>query len=127
MYFGVYSKPNSNYSGERVLIQIAGASCCIANTTTDIPAQYYAANFTVGLGTHVTLVIQNTDNVTHGLAIPHFNLDTGPMKPNATVTLSFVASPSGNYTYYEPSSDCGGGDCNTGPEQAMTGWFVVQS
>jgi hypothetical protein len=69
------------------------------------------------------LSVLNLDNSTHGLAIPKFNVDTGGIAPNATRVVSFVASAVGNFTYSEPASDCGGGNCDAG--QALNGWFVV--
>lgn len=111
------NRPSSGYYGEQVVIQIGGA-------VGSIPATYYPGNFTVSLGEHITLLVENTDNITHGLAIPSFNVDTGEIKPNGTATVSFVATPAGNYTYDEPKADCGGGNCDAG--QALSGWFEVQ-
>jgi Cupredoxin-like domain len=123
-YFAVYNKPSTGYFSENVIIQIGGPIINSTDPGASIPATYYPDNFTVADGAHITLVITNTDNVPHGLAVPKFGLDTEEMKPNATIMLSFVASPPGNYTYSEPSADCGGGNCDAG--QAMTGWFVVK-
>lgn len=123
-YFAVYNKPSTGYFSENVIIDIGGALVNSTDPSASVPATYYPDNFTVANGAHITLVITNTDDIPHGLAVPNFNIDTGEMKPNATVMLSFVASPSGNYTYSEPSADCGGGSCDSG--QAMTGWFVVK-
>jgi hypothetical protein len=122
-YFAVYNKPATGFFSENVIVQIGGAIINSTDPSADVLATYYPDNFTVADGAHITLVITNTDNVPHGLAVPNFNIDTGEMKPNATAMLSFVASPPGNYTYSEPSADCGGGNCDAG--QAMTGWFVV--
>jgi heme/copper-type cytochrome/quinol oxidase subunit 2 len=124
-YLAVYNKPSTGYFSENVIIQIGGALVNATDPAASVPATYYPENFTVADGAHITLVITNTDNVTHGLAVPHFNLDTGAMQPNETIDLSFVASPPGNYTYTEPAADCGGGGCDAG--QALTGWFVVKS
>lgn len=116
-YYALNRPSSSNYYGEQVVVQIGGA---VGST----PATYYPGNFTVSVGEHITLLVENTDNKTHGLAIPSFSLDTGAIKPNGTATLTFVASPAGNYTYNEPSADCGGGSCDAG--QALSGWFEVQ-
>lgn len=124
-YFAVYSKPTTGYFSENIIIQIGGAIQNSTDPAASILATYYPDNFTVANGAHITLVITNTDNITHGLAVPKFNLDTGEMKPNGTMMLSFVASPPGNYTYSEPSADCGGGNCDAG--QAMSGWFLVKA
>jgi len=123
-YVGTSSK-KTNYFGVTITVQIYGA---IDNSTgpgvcCTIPASYDPYNFTVPVGTHLTLKVENTDNVTHGLAVPNWNLDTGPLKPNATAVLTLTASTAGNYTYDEPSVDCGGTGCDVG--QALTGWFLV--
>jgi heme/copper-type cytochrome/quinol oxidase subunit 2 len=122
-YFAVYNKPSTGFFSERVRIDIGGALINATDPSQDVQATYYPDNFTVANGAHITLAITNTDNVTHGLSVPKFNIDTGPMQPNATAMLSFVASPAGTYTYIEPSVDCGGGNCDAG--QAMNGTFTV--
>lgn len=127
----VYSsghKSGAGAYGVTITVQIYGAipaNTTLNNSTTPIPASYDPLNFTVFKGEQINLRVQNTDNLTHGLAVPKFNLDTGPMKPNATVTLTFTPTATGNYTYYEPSADCGGGNCDSG--QALSGWFLVES
>ncbi len=123
-YFAFYSTPSSPpYFQERILIEIGGAYYNATDPASNTPASYYPSNFNVSSGAHVTLFIQNEDNFTHGLAVPHFNVDTGAMKPGSNTTLSFVASPVGNYSYYEPRSDCGGGSCDA--NQSLVGWFLV--
>lgn len=124
----VYSANQSHTGtyGVTILVQIYGeipANSAMNNSTSPVLASYDPLNFTAFKGEQINLRVQNTDNLTHGLAIPKFNLDTGPMKPNATVTLSFTPTALGNYTYYEPSADCGGGKCDSG--QALNGWFLV--
>jgi hypothetical protein len=124
-YAAVYDKPKTSYFGVTITVQIYGA---IDNSTgpgvcCTIPASYDPLNFTAVKGEHITLNVQNTDNLTHGLAVPKYNLDTGPLKPNGTATLSFVTNQIGNFTYDEPSVDCGGGNCDAG--QAMSGYFLV--
>jgi heme/copper-type cytochrome/quinol oxidase subunit 2 len=128
-YFVVYNKPASigNFS-ERIRMDIGGYYYNATDPSQSVPAAFYPENFNVSLGAHITLFITNQDNLTHGLAIPQFNVDTGPMMPNATTTLSFVATPTGNYTYTESSNDCGGGNCDTNSTLAsLIGWFLVQS
>jgi heme/copper-type cytochrome/quinol oxidase subunit 2 len=122
-YFAVYNKPSSGYFSERIRIEIGGAIYNATDPTQSLLATYYPDNFTVAKGAHITLAITNEDNITHGLAVPQFNIDTGQMKPNATTTLSFVANPVGTYTYEEPTADCGGGNCDAG--QSMNGTFHV--
>ncbi len=128
-YFEVYSKPTTTgYFSERVRVDIGGYDYNTTDPANSLPAAYYPSSFNVTVGAHITLSITNTDNMTHGLAVPAFHVDTGPMGPNATTTLSFVASPVGNYTYSEPSSDCGGGGCDSNQSlAALTGWFLVVS
>jgi hypothetical protein len=124
-YVGVYDKPK-NYFGITFRMWMYGAFdnstgpgvCCNKR------ASYDPENFTVAVGTHVTLDVLNSDNRTHGFAIPSFGLDTGPLKPNATAVLTFTATKVGNYTYTEPLADCGGGNCDAG--QAFNGFFLVK-
>lgn len=124
-YVGVYNRPKS-YNGSTIQVWMYGAFdnstgpgvCC------NFRAGYDPENFTVPQGTHITLNILNSDNETHGLAIPSFGLDTGPLKPGATAVLTFTVTALGNYTYTEPTADCGGGSCNAG--QAFNGFFLVR-
>lgn len=115
-YFAVYDKPSKGYFAEQLTIQIGRAA---SNAT----ATYSPDNFTVAQGEHVSLAVENDDNSTHGLAISEFNVNTGGIAPNATLIVSFVPNALGNFTFSEPTSDCGGGNCDAG--QALTGWFVV--
>jgi len=128
-YFAVYSKPASTGGfSERVRIDIGGYYYNSTDPSQSTPAGYYPPNFNVSVGATVTLFITNTDNVTHGLSVPKFNVDTGPMMPNATATLTFTTRTAGNYTYSEPVADCGGGSCDSNSSLAdMTGWFLVTS
>ena len=117
-YIAVYNKPSGStgYFAVQVNMGIAGG---FQGTN----ATYLPPSFTVEKGEHVSLVVKNADNVTHGLAIPQYNLDTGKIQPNGTATLSFVPTAVGNYTYYEPTADCGGGDCDAG--QSPSGNLTV--
>jgi hypothetical protein len=45
---------------------------------------YSPDNFTVTMGQNVTLVVQNTDDNTHGLVIKAFGIDTGKIDPGVT-------------------------------------------
>jgi plastocyanin len=123
-YLTVYNKASSGHFTERIIVGIGGAFYNSTDPSASLPAAYYPANFTVPNGATVILAVTNTDNLTHGLAVPQFSVDTGPMKPNASVDITFTPSGPGNYTYYEPAADCGGGNCDSG--QDLTGWFVVQ-
>ena len=120
-YVAVYNKPNQGYSSERIVIQIGGAFYNSSDPDNlnglNAPAAYYPDSFNVTEGNHISLVITNTDsNMTHGLAVASFSLDTGQMQPNATVTLSFVATPVGSIVFSEPAADCGGGNCDAGSD-----------
>jgi len=123
-YFAVYQKPSSGGFTERIIMGIGGAYYNATDPSASLPATYYPDNFTVPKGASVILAVTNSDNLTHGLAVPQFNVDTGPLKPNASVDITFTPSGPGNYTYYEPAADCGGGNCDSG--QDLTGWFVVE-
>jgi hypothetical protein len=120
-YFAVYDK-HTNTFGVTITVQIYGYF--ENGTSPALPASYDPLNFTISQGAHLTLNVQNTDNKTQGLAIPSFNLDTGAIPPNGTARLSLVANTPGNYTFDESSSDCGG-TCPA--NQAMNGWFLVES
>jgi len=76
----------------------------------------YSPNiFIVGEGQHVTLVVHNADSVTHGLAIDNFSVNTGPIRPDDTISLNFDPNQLGTFTFYEPTSECavGGGVCDS--------------
>jgi heme/copper-type cytochrome/quinol oxidase subunit 2 len=93
-----------------------------ANTTDT----YSPDSFTVTKGEHVNLAVLNTDDNTHGLAIPQFKVDTGIIPPGNTFRLSFVADQTGTFQYYEPAGYCGSGVgnvCNSA--QHMTGNMTV--
>lgn len=117
-YFTVYDKPSPGYFSEQLTVQIGRSA---SNAT----ATYLPDNFTLSQGEHVSLVVQNTDNSAHGLAIPKFNQNTGEIAANGTATIAFVPNVVGNFTFDEPSTDCGGGTCDAG--QALTGWFFVNA
>jgi hypothetical protein len=128
-YFAVYNKPAAAGSfSERIKIDIGGYFYNTTDPSQSVPGAYYPGSFNVSQGAHITLIVRNTDNLTHGLAVAAFHVDTGPMGANVTTDLTFVASAVGNYTYSEPSSDCGGGSCDSNSSlAAFTGWFLVVS
>jgi hypothetical protein len=87
---------------------------------------YVPANFTVTEGKNVTLVILNTDDNRHGIAIPEFGLKNTLIPPGDTIRVSFVANQTGTFEYSEPPGDCAGGYggvCNS--VQHMWGWITV--
>jgi heme/copper-type cytochrome/quinol oxidase subunit 2 len=123
-YFAVYSKPK-NYLSENILIEIGGPIYNATDPSASIPAAYYPSNFTVAQGDHITFVVHNEDNVTHGFAVREYNVDTGVIQANQTKMVSIVTNLVGNFTYYEPSADCGGGNCDANAD--LVGWFVVNA
>jgi heme/copper-type cytochrome/quinol oxidase subunit 2 len=85
-------------------------------------------NFTLTQGNTVTLVVQNTDDNTHGLEITQFGVNSGLILPGDTVRLSFLANQTGIFRYQEPPGDCKGGFggvCNS--VQHMWGFITIVS
>jgi len=98
----------------------------IGGETTNSTDTYSPDNFTVTEGQHVTLVVLDSDDNTHGLIIPQFGVDTGIIQSGASVRVQFVANQAGNYTFYEPAGYCTGGfgnACNS--IQKMSGTMTV--
>ncbi len=115
--FNTSSTPGSSVE---VDIQIVGG---VGEGTTDT---YAPDNFTVVQGERVALVVLNTDDNTHGLVIPQFNVDTGIIPSGNTVRVTFVADKSGTFQFYEPQGYCTkgvGNVCNS--VQRMTGNMTV--
>jgi plastocyanin len=73
---------------------------------------YVPANVTVKLGQVVTFAVFNTDDNTHGLAIPAFNMDTGIIKHGITARFTFTADKVGTFPWDEPIGYCTGGNGN---------------
>jgi heme/copper-type cytochrome/quinol oxidase subunit 2 len=63
---------------------------------------YVPANATVRQGQVVTFVVFNTDDNTHGLAIPAFNMTTGVIKHGITARFTFTADKLGTFPWVEP-------------------------
>lgn len=99
--FYLYSSRQSSNSVE-VNIQIVG----------DGTDYYVPANVTVRQGQVVTLVVFNTDDNTHGLAIPSLNVDTGIIKHGITARVTFTADKVGTFAWDEPPGYCTGGNGN---------------
>lgn len=55
------------------------------------------ATVTVHKGDHVILIVTNTDELPHGIAIPQLSLDTGPLKENQQMKLEFDANATGTH------------------------------
>jgi len=114
------SVSNSNKNNVTVNITIVGGDTPNSTDT------YSPDNFTVTLNQHVTLVVLNTDDNTHGLVIPQFSVDTGIIQGGASVREQFVANKVGTFQFYEPAGYCTGGVgnvCNS--IQQMTGTMTV--
>jgi heme/copper-type cytochrome/quinol oxidase subunit 2 len=112
------SKSTSN--GQEVDMQIIGG---VGVGTVDT---YVPDNFTVMQGKNVTLAISNTDDNTHGIAIPQFGVKNTIILPGDTVRIWFIANQTGTFRYAEPPGDCKGGFggvCNS--VQHMWGWITV--
>src|ERR1700730_2615944 len=73
---------------------------------------YVPANVTVRQGQVVTFAVFNTDDNTHGLAIPAFKVDTGIIKHGITVRVTFTADKIGTFPWDEPPGYCTGGNGN---------------
>jgi nitrous oxide reductase len=119
-YAETYNAANNAANSITVNVTIIGG---VGANTTDT---YSPNTFTVTQGQHVTLVVLNTDDNTHGLVIDAFHVDTGIIPSGNTVRATFVASQSGTFLYYEPPGYCTGGVgnvCNS--EQDMRGNMTV--
>jgi uncharacterized cupredoxin-like copper-binding protein len=116
------SQVSSGNSSSAITIHITIVGTPAANTTDT----YVPDHFTVHEGQQVTLVVQNTDDNTHGLVIDAFNVNTGVIQSGDTARVVFTPNQAGTFTYYEPPGYCGGGVgnvCNS--IQNMTGTMTV--
>jgi len=119
---GYYLYTASNKCSNCVTVNITIVGGDTANSTDT----YSPDNFTVTEGQHVTLVVLNTDDNTHGLKIDQFGVDTGIIQSGASEREQFVPNQAGTFTYYEPPGYCTGGVgnvCNS--EQDMIGNMTV--
>jgi heme/copper-type cytochrome/quinol oxidase subunit 2 len=117
---GTFGGSKTSSSGQTVDMQVIGG---VGVGTVDT---YVPANFTVTEGQNVTLVILNTDDNRHGIAIPQFGLKNTLIPPGDTIRVWFVANETGVFKYSEPAGDCAGGFggvCNS--VQHMWGWITV--
>ncbi len=73
---------------------------------------YDPSSLTVKQGEVVTLAVFNSDDNTHGLVIPAFNVDTGIIKHGITARVTFTADKVGTFTFDEPPGYCTGGNGN---------------
>jgi heme/copper-type cytochrome/quinol oxidase subunit 2 len=114
------SKSQSQSNSQTVDITIIGG-VGVGTVDTFVPD-----NFTVTKGQNVTLVVQNTDDNTHGVEIPQFGVNSGIILPGDTIRLSFLANQTGVFRYQEPPGDCKGGFggvCNS--VQHMWGFITI--
>lgn len=78
----------------------------------------------VGKGDTVILNVTNPRGTIHGLEIPAFGINTGPLDPKGgTATVEFVADKAGTYSY-NCSTPPEEGVCNAG-HKFMTGTIIV--
>jgi plastocyanin len=98
----LYSTSQSSPNSVEFNIQIVG----------DGTDYYVPANATVRLGQVVTFSVFNTDDNTHGLSIPAFNMDTGVIKHGITKHFTFTADKLGTFAWVEPPGYCTGGNGN---------------
>ncbi len=73
---------------------------------------YVPANVIVRQGQVVTLAVFNTDDNTHGLVVPAFNVDTGVIKHGITARVTFTPDKLGTFPFDEPPGYCTGGNGN---------------
>jgi len=95
----LYSSGQSASNSVEVNIEIVG----------DGKDYYVPASVTVRQGQVVTFAVFNSDDNTHGLAIPAFNVDTGIIKKGITARFTFTADKSGTFPWDEPANYCKGG------------------
>jgi len=55
------------------------------------------ATMTVHKGDHVVLIVTNTDELPHGIAIPQLNLDTGRLRGDQSAKIEFDANTTGAF------------------------------
>ena len=55
------------------------------------------ATITVHKGDHVVLIVTNTDELPHGIAIPQLNLGTGRLRGDQSAKLEFDANTTGTF------------------------------
>ena len=73
---------------------------------------YSPASAVARQGQTVTFAVFNTDDNTHGLAIPAFNVDTGIIKHGNTARFTFTADKIGTFPWVEPPGYCTSGNGN---------------
>ena len=120
IYYAETFDSKSSSNSQTVNMQIVGG---VGVGTVDT---YVPDNFTIKEGQNVTLVVQNTDDNTHGLVITQFGVNPGVILPGHTDRISFVANQTGTFKFYEPPGYCKGGFggvCNS--VQHMWGYMTV--
>jgi heme/copper-type cytochrome/quinol oxidase subunit 2 len=87
---------------------------------------YSPANVTVREGQSVTLAVFNDADVTHGLVLPAFNVDTGIIPSKHTIRASFLADKVGTFSFNSPASHCSGRAVNAcDNQQGLDGTLTV--
>lgn len=106
-YFVNVSGPNSANS---TTVTIIGATPGLyGENATQFPDAFIPNNFTVTLGTHVTLVFENQDDGPHEMVIPGYGINTGLVQGGQTIRLNFVANKAGIFAWNQPAGICDAG------------------
>ncbi len=98
-YLSLSNKPGNSVT---VSVEIVG----------DDTDRFVPSDVVVTQGQVVTFAVFNSDDNTHGLAIPAFNMDTGIIKHGITVRFTFTADKAGTFLFDEPPGYCTGGNGN---------------
>jgi hypothetical protein len=94
-------------SGNTTTETIIGATPGLfGENATLFPDAFIPNNFTVALGTHVTIVFENHDDGPHEMVIPGYGLSTGIVQGGQTTRLNFVANKAGVFAWSQPPGVC---------------------
>ena len=113
-YFINVSGTSSGSSSSTVTI-IGATPGLFGENATKFPDAFIPNNFTVTLGTHVTMVFENQDDGPHELCIPGYNFCTGIIQGGQTQRFQFVANKLGVWAWNQPPGVCNIGGLS--PEQ----------
>lgn len=61
---------------------------------------WYPREITVPYGTEVRLFIRNIETVTHGFALPAFNVSAGEIKAGEVAVVKFTADKKGTFPFF---------------------------
>jgi hypothetical protein len=97
-------------SGSSTTVTIIGATPGLfGENATQFPDAFIPNNFTVTLGTHVTMVFENQDDGPHEMCIPAYNFCTGVIQGGQTQRFQFVANKLGVFAWNQPQGVCDAG------------------